>query len=133
LQKCLITASNDRHLSTKPGSIHKQLQLAKSPKGTGLWVIYGGLVNSPKNFNRDKNLPHFERKDGGWFDFSLTIDERSQPANIIAYNFELRFPDTHGIVFIRFDLNFPDDDNDKRKYVHMYILATMVLGFIAHQ
>ncbi len=114
LRKCLITASNNHFLNTRLDLIYKQLLLKEGTEEEGISIIYGGLTSGPKNFSRDKNLPHFERIDGGWFDFSLTIDERLQPALILAYDFELRFPATHGVEFIRFDLNFPDHDNDKR-------------------
>jgi hypothetical protein len=114
LRKCLLDASDNRYLETKQNLVYNQLQMKKPNKGDSIWIIYGGTSRDPKNFNRDKALPHFERKDGGWFDFSLSVDERTKPAQITFYTFELRFPVTHRIEFIKFDLNPPDHDNDKR-------------------
>ena len=65
-----------------------------------------------RNFGRRKDLPHFFRDDGAWFDFAVTL----RNDEVIAYSFELRLPDDSpdGPDWVRFDLNPPGHDNDQR-------------------
>jgi hypothetical protein len=74
-------------------------------------VILGG----DKNFQRvkDAGFKYFACNDGAWFDFALTLKESSR-LTLIAYNFEIRFPEEFAAKFIRFDLNPPDQANEER-------------------
>jgi hypothetical protein len=70
-----------------------------------------------KNFNRIQDIPHFKLHNGCWFDFAITIDETGKPAQIIGFDFEIRFPQKEGetkVPFLRIDLNLPDHNNDER-------------------
>ncbi|NJN92216.1 MAG: hypothetical protein HC878_18860 [Leptolyngbyaceae cyanobacterium SL_5_14] len=106
--KCLNTARDNRILKTKLDQIHKLLKMT-SPN-TGKVEIVGG----ERNFRRTKDIPHFERSDGCWFDFSILIDETIKPAEIIGFDFEIRFPQSNRIKFLRLDLNLPSHDNEER-------------------
>jgi hypothetical protein len=111
LLKTLTKASDEEILKTKPHEIHKLLKLEKSGEyGKGVFEIMGGQ----RNFKRSRDLPHFERADRCWFDFAIFIDENPKPAQVLGFNFEIRFPDDFSVKFLRFDLNTPGHDNDKR-------------------
>jgi hypothetical protein len=103
--KALNQAHDEGFLGTKLSEICKLLQM--TPKDQKQVVILGGT----KNFKRLKDIPHFARVDGCWFDFAITIDESQKPAEIIGFDFEIRFPEPVPIRFFRFDLNLPGHDN----------------------
>lgn len=111
VKKCLLEAHENSYLTSGPHTIYSKIKLDRNPKDkkNPVYTIQAGPI--PKNFKRDKSLPHFERKDGGWFDFSIIVDEGKYPAQVIGYDFELRLPEMHKVEFIRFDLNVPDHDN----------------------
>ncbi|MFM6008012.1 MAG: hypothetical protein ACKPB7_32990, partial [Sphaerospermopsis kisseleviana] len=56
--QCLTTASNEGILKTKLNEIYKLRKITKPTKG--IIEITGGQ----RNFNRIKEIPHFERCDG---------------------------------------------------------------------
>lgn len=103
--KALNQAHNEGLLGTKLFEIRKLLQM--TPQDKKQVVILGGT----KNFKRLKDIPHFARVDGCWFDFAITIDESQKSAEIIGFDFEIRFPEPVPIDFFRFDLNLPGHDN----------------------
>jgi hypothetical protein len=110
LSKALNHAHDEGFLATKLFEIQKLLQM--TPQDRKQVVILGGT----KNFKRSKDIPHFNRVDGCWFDFAITINEVRKPAEIIGFDFEIRFPETDPIKkdpikFVRFDLNLPGHDN----------------------
>lgn len=84
--KCLTTASDENILVTKLNEIHKLLKISDSKQGH--YEIMGG----DKNFKRNQDIPHFKLRNGCWFDFAITIDETGKPAQIIGFDFEIRFP-----------------------------------------
>jgi hypothetical protein len=109
--KCLTTASDENMLVTKLNEIHKLLKISDSKQGH--YEIMGG----DKNFKRNQDIPHFKLRNGCWFDFAITIDETGKPAQIIGFDFEIRFPQKEGepkVPFLRIDLNLPDHNNDVR-------------------
>lgn len=107
----LNKACDEEVLKTKPHEIRNLLKLEKSEKdGKGVFEIVGGT----RNFKRMKDLPHFERFDGCWFDFAILIDQHPKSADILGFNFEIRFPDDYTVKFLRIDLNTPGHDNDMR-------------------
>ncbi|MEE3716479.1 hypothetical protein V2H45_06960 [Tumidithrix elongata RA019] len=106
-------ASNEGILTAKLHDIERLLKLRESSEipSKGYFEIMGG----DKNFHRDRNIPHFKRHDGCWFDFAITIDETKSPAQIIGFDFEIRFPESCSASFLRFDLNLPGHDNEERQ------------------
>ena len=120
--KCLTLASDERILFTKLNEIHKLLKLRPSsviPKQG-----YSEIMGGDKNQKRRQDIPHFKLHNGCWFDFAITIDETTSPAQIIGFDFEIRFPKTEediAIPFLRIDLNLPHHNNeakDIRFHVH---------------
>lgn len=112
IQKALIRASAQGLLTN---SIHEILaRLKRTPKSERRRAE-SGILGGDKNFQRvkDGELKYFERNDGAWFDFALTLKE-SPRLTLIAYNFEIRFPEGFAAKFIRFDLNPPDHANEER-------------------
>ncbi|PZO41687.1 MAG: hypothetical protein DCF19_08990 [Pseudanabaena frigida] len=113
--KCLTSASDDKILNAKLDEILKLVKMSPSsqvPK-SGYQEIMGG----DKNQDRELNIPHFKLYNGCWFDFAITIDETTRHAQIIAFDFEIRFPkreDEIAVPFLRIDLNLPDHNNDER-------------------
>jgi hypothetical protein len=72
------------------------------------------IVGGSRNFKRLKELPNFERRDGCWFDFAITVRKVNKSAEIIGFNFEIRFPESVPVKFLRFDFNLPDHNNEDR-------------------
>ena len=104
-------------METKSDEIYKLLKKAEDKKKKGIFEITGGQ----KNQKRRKEIPHFKRYDGCWFDFAIKVDEKTRPAEIIAFNFEIRFLEDNPTKFLRFDLNLPEHNNDnqgKRFHLH---------------
>ena len=107
--KTLNQAHNEGFLATKLFEIHKLLKMSQDQKQ---FIILGGLEKvGTKNFKRSKDIPHFSRVDGCWFDFAITINEAKKPAEIIGFDFEIRFPEIMPVQFVRFDLNLPGHNN----------------------
>jgi hypothetical protein len=107
LCRTLITAHDEGLLRTAPAQVYQLVKL-DDPKPTES-VIVGGF----KNFKRNPALPHFKRDDGAWFDFAITVEQKRRGAlELVAYNFELRFPDGSHPAFIRLDLNDPGHSNE---------------------
>lgn len=116
--KLLTQAHNEEKLKTKIQEIRSLLKLEQSTQhGEDIVEILGGQ----RNFKRLKDLPHFERFDGCWFDFAILIDQKPNPINILGFNFEIRFPDEMPVQFLRFDLNLPGHNNqDRGMRFHMH-------------
>lgn len=83
------------------------------------------ITGGPKEFSRASEPrldQHFVRDDHGVVHFSLEVQEsRGNPLELIAYNFEVYFPDRQPIPFVRFDLNdrgHSNDDLGLRAHVH---------------
>lgn len=113
--KCLTSAYNEGFLNTKIHEIHNLLKMTSQSQK--IIEITGGELN----FKRRKELAHFERFDGAWFDFGVLVDETNKPAIIIGFHFEIRFLKNNPIKFLRFDLNLPDHNNqDKGKRFHIH-------------
>ncbi|WP_223805738.1 hypothetical protein [Pseudanabaena sp. UWO310] len=113
--KCLNDASNEKILSTNLSELHQLLKISNGKQG--YYEITGGGKDSKRNFKRNPDIPHFKLNNGRWFDFAITIDETIRPAQIIGFDFEIRFPKREGEIvasFLRIDLNLPDHRNDER-------------------
>lgn len=113
ISRCLVQANNAGVLSTKLHEIHSLLQITKPSKDQV--EITGGA----RNFKRRREVPHFERADGCWFDFSILVDERV--GEVIGFDFEIRFPTDSTLPFLRFDLNTPGHNNEEdgiRFHIH---------------
>jgi hypothetical protein len=118
IRSYLIKASDQSLLGESSTDIRKTL-LFGGPDHKGYGEIAIGTV---RNFNRTKDLPHFTRRDGGWFDFQLQVKEEDGRAEIIAYDFELRLPPGSQFAFMRFDMNPPGSDNQEdglRSHLHL--------------
>jgi hypothetical protein len=117
----LTTAHNNRILKN---NISEIMRLLKTSEDQQQYIIKGGLEkDGPKNTDRTRDIPHFARHDGFWFDFSIMIDLSSNPAEVIGFNFELRFPENliqnhNQPHFIRFDFNPPGHSNEVRLHFH---------------
>ncbi len=108
---CLNDASNERILSASQNEIRGLLKISNSKQG------YSEILGGSKNFKRTQDIPHFKLHNGCWFDFAITIDETGKTAQIIGFDFEIRFPQKEGearVPFLRIDLNLPDHNNDER-------------------
>jgi len=118
----LIEASNARAILESPQDVFQRVKLLPEPPAQILdhlrernlhehaFCILGG----EKNPSRDHEIRHFQRSDDAWFDFSVVVRERSERLDLLAYDFELRFPPGLGVPFLRFDLNLPHHPNEAR-------------------
>jgi hypothetical protein len=102
-------ARNKRILLTDQPTVRKLLKI-NNGSSEGEIEIIGG----ERNFKRRRDLAHFERRDGCWFDFAITLKQTKKSAEVIGFNFEIRFPDNVPVRFIRFDFNLPEHDNEER-------------------
>jgi hypothetical protein len=121
IQKILIKARDNNILKNSHSEISG---LLKTSEDQQQYIIKGGLEkDGPKNTDRTRDIPHFARHDGFWFDFSILVDLSCKPAEVIGFNFELRFPENliqnyNQPHFIRFDLNPPGHSNEVRLHFH---------------
>lgn len=120
----LSHAYDDRILEEHPGKIWSTLRLSTSPASGGIEfvIVLGEKQEEKRNQRRDKDLPHFSRADGAWFDFAITAFANfKDPIVLQAYSFEIRLRDGIQPRYIRFDLNRVGHDNDVRgKRCHMH-------------
>lgn len=71
-----------------------------------------------KNQDREHAVAHLKRRDGAWFDFTITVRQHPRELELLAYNFEIRFPSAMGTPFLRFDYNLPGHENELRSHLH---------------
>ncbi len=113
--KCLTLARDERILLNRLEEINKLLKLR--PSSVILQKGYSEIMGGEKNQKREFHVPHFKLNNGCWFDFAITIDETCEPAQIIGFDFEIRFPQKEEgtkVPFLRIDLNLPNHNNDAR-------------------
>ena len=122
LRTMLRQASDAELLRTAPHDIFQLVEVLGEPPASvkeqlrtrGLLDHAYCIVGGDKNQERDRRLRHFERDDGAWFDFTITVREHAQALDLLAYDFEIRFPPGTGAPFLRIDLNLPSHDNEDR-------------------
>lgn len=116
IRKYLLEAADEELLKSPPDIIIKLLKMVEDSKERGTAEILVGRAN----FKRSNDMPAFERDDGARFDFGITLRQEKSGLALIAYHFEIRFPE--GCPgFVRFDLNPPghkNEDKGLRAYLH---------------
>jgi len=79
------------------------------------------IVGGEKDFRRDPTKARLVRDDGAWLHFSITLPEASNGLELLAYDFELIFPEDMVLPqgpmppFFRIDLNLPGHRNEDRE------------------
>jgi hypothetical protein len=117
LRSKLLKASNGGLLRTGSDQIHKWVRLdpldVRRPEETppDANIIVGAI----KDFGRDPANARLIRDDGAWLHFTITALEAADRLQILAYDFELVFPDGHTPPFFRIDLNLPGHENEERE------------------
>jgi len=118
LRSYLVAASDERLLATKVADVFRWLKLSPSPLGQE--PEYMGIYGGEKDQKRIGDGPRFVRKDGAWCTFTITVRaRRRQPLELVAYDFELCFPERTDWErrlprFVRFDLNPPAHGNESK-------------------
>ena len=123
LRNSLVKASNLGTLLTSPNEIHQLVKLLPEPprqitaqlREHGLHQGAFCIVAGEKNQERKRSVPHLTRSDDAWFDFSIVVREDDEQLELLAYDFEIRFPPGMGAPFLRFDLNLPGHSNEERE------------------
>lgn len=118
----LIEASNTKAILESPQDVFQRVKLLPEPpaqildhlRARNLHERAFCILGGEKNPSRDHGIRHFQRADDAWFDFSIVVRERSERLDLLAYDFELRFPPGFGVPFLRFDLNLPQHPNEAR-------------------
>ena len=131
IRKQLTRASDTGRIATSPGDIARHVKLfgerdmhptlATDLRTRRLIGEAFSITGGSKNQARSKDIPHFIRDDGAWFDFTITGRELAGVVWLLAYDFEIRLPPNSGAPFVRFDLNLPGHDNEQdslRCHVH---------------
>lgn len=114
----LRAAHDEGSLQTSHADIYQHLTHASDPAPGGQRSV---ITYGKPNFHRVPTEPHLLRDDGAWFDFGLTLDDRARSARLLAYHFEIRFPDDAQARFLRLDLNKPEhanEDQGLRSHLH---------------
>lgn len=118
IKRALQSGYHQEHLRTPPHRFGQLLKLDRAPKDhtpQATHMIVGGPRG--KDFNRRLSADTlFERHDGALFNFAVILGQGQQAPELLAYDFELRFPDPviteHALPrFVRFDLNLPGHGN----------------------
>lgn len=113
-RRALHKAVRQEVLINAPYDVSKLLRLTPGGRGGGRDVF--AITGGPKEFSRataPRPGDHFVRDDGGVVHFSLEVREiRGSPLDLIAYDFEVYFPDRQPLPFVRFDLNDRGHSND---------------------
>lgn len=123
LRSELIRASDTGSLRTSPAEIHRHVRLLPEPpqqitdqlREHGLHGEAFCIVGGEKNQSRDRDIAHLKRSDDAWFDFSIVVRQGGAQLELLAYDFEIRFPPGMGSPFLRFDLNLPAHRNEARE------------------
>lgn len=118
VKRALISGYSREHLRTPPHKIAQLLKLDRLPRDLPLQATHG-IVGGPrvKDFSRRLSAGElFERHDGALFNFAIILGQGSNTPELLAYDFELRFPEVdvekrRAPRFVRFDLNLPGHDN----------------------
>ena len=112
----LLKACNEGVLDCDLSVVHQQLRMVVDGDSA---AIFAGEIRSTgdgrvTDFRR--NGPrYFVRDDGAWLSFSLTVRQHERELEILAYDFELVWPNGASPSFLRFDLNPPGHANDVRE------------------
>jgi hypothetical protein len=123
LRSKLLKASNGGLLRTGSDEIQKWVKLdppgvprpEKAPPDAKI------IIGAIKDFRRDATSARLIRDDGAWLHFTITAIEVPDRLQIIAYDFELVFPQDmvppEGSMprFYRVDLNLPGHGNEERE------------------
>lgn len=113
LRKMLREASDEGILANPQHEVFKFVKKTPPPPDARGVAGAVAIVGGEKNQHRSKSLQHFLRDDGAWFDFSITVARAGRrPLELLAYDFELRFPGPRPPDWLRIDLNLPGTDND---------------------
>ncbi|HET7505410.1 MAG TPA: hypothetical protein VFK02_30530 [Kofleriaceae bacterium] len=123
LRNELIRAHEAGSLQTSHEEILQRVRLLPEPppniaeelRAHGLERHAYCVVGGEKNQDRNAALPHLMREDGAWFDFSITVREREGELDLLAQDFEIRFPPGMGTPFLRYDVNWPWHRNKERE------------------
>lgn len=107
IRRVLEQAHMDGCLKQPSKDIRPPLYQSKEPDGYGVAVITGG-----RRSETWADGGQFERDDGARFNFSIVVSYQESKPNeppkapsLIAYHFNLAFPDNRVPAFVRFDLN----------------------------
>src|SRR5207249_273661 len=74
-----------------------------------------------KDFKRERSSARLVRDDDAWIHFTVTVKQEKRALVLVAYDFEIVFPDGCQPAFFRADLNPPDHPNaarEVRSHVH---------------
>jgi hypothetical protein len=106
----LFRAYNEERLETPHEGIYASVYLEPRDK-PGEHVIVGGI----KDFARHRESARIVRDDGAWLHFTMTLRWNGKKSlEMLAYDFELVFPEGHVPPFVRFDFNKPGHDSEKK-------------------
>jgi len=123
LRNILRRASDERLLRNPPHEVFSLVKRTALPPDAAAIRGAVAIAGGEKNQHRSRDKKHFERADGAWFDFTITVARADGPAlELLAYDFELRLPDgLQPPPWLRFDLNLPGHDNEEdglRSHLH---------------
>jgi hypothetical protein len=122
LRKMARAASDEHILKTQPHEVFELIKMTEPPAEARAITGARAIIGGEKNQHRRKDRKHFLRADGAWFDFAITVAwSVGGPLQLLAYDFEIRFPESQQPAWIRLDLNLPGHDNDMdglRSHLH---------------
>jgi hypothetical protein len=112
----LKQASDQQILAVAQHDIYRYVDEVEPPREARGMGTVRAIAGGVKDFKRQVESIQLQRADGAWFHFTLTVAEtEGGPLDLLAYDFELVYPDGHQPRFLRFDLNLPGHANDSRE------------------
>lgn len=126
LRSMLRKAHDAGRLRTSHNEIHGLVRLLREPPPVVAEQLRAHstvknaccIVGGEKNQDREHAVAHLKRSDDAWFDFTVTVRQHPRELELLAYNFEIRFPSAMGTPFLRFDYNLPGHENELRSHLH---------------
>ena len=120
IRKQLFDATNDGRLKSGVSAVFDHLRRARPPERVSTDPDAHALIGGEKDRRRES--ARFVRDDDAWFHFTITVvEDGNGPLQLIAYDYEIVFPEGHIPPFVRLDLNPPMHRNvsrDLRSHVH---------------
>ena len=132
IRSALKHAADEDVLAIGPSDIYRYVTEVEPPPA--LRAATAGrpraIAGGPKDFKRRPESQALVRCDGAWFHFTLTVVENAnRPLELVAYDFELVYPDGHLPSFIRFDLNQQGHPNQARISGLIFIQGGTIFSF----
>jgi hypothetical protein len=115
LQRRLLRAQRAELLLTSQAAIIKLVRMTEptaSKHGNFVYSIEGGPKDNTRLASASEKQ-RLMRADGAVVHFFVVVEQESRQLVVLAYHFEIYWPSSEEIMFIRYDLNGPGTSNEQ--------------------